>query len=143
MRHHTESIHPIFIKHGLIALDIDKFKSINDSFGHNKGDEVLSALVRVASENLRMKDVFCRNGGEEFFIICPDTDAAGCFILAEKLRQRVESHAFPIGRQVTASFGITEFSYGETITSITERADRALYRAKVAGRNRIEIEESA
>lgn len=143
MRHHTESIHPIFIKHGLIALDIDKFKSINDSFGHNKGDEVLSELVRIVSENLRMKDIFCRNGGEEFFIVCPDTDAAGCFILAEKLRQRIESHAFPIGRQVTASFGITEFSYGETITSITERADRALYRAKVAGRNRIEIEESA
>lgn len=140
MRHHTESVHPIFVKHGLIALDVDKFKSINDSFGHNKGDEVLSELVRIASENLRMKDVFCRYGGEEFFIICPDTDAAGCLILAEKLRQRVESHPFPIERQVTVSFGITEFSYGESTTAITERADRALYRAKVAGRNRIEIE---
>lgn len=143
MRHHTESIHPIFVKHGLIALDIDNFKSINDSFGHNKGDEVLSELVRIALENLRMKDVFCRNGGEEFFIICPDTDATGCMILAEKLRQRIESHTFPIERQVTVSFGITEFSYGESITSITERADRALYRAKVAGRNRIEIDGEA
>ncbi|APQ10411.1 hypothetical protein BJP27_02405 [Pseudomonas oryzihabitans] len=140
MRHHTESIRPILIKHGLIALDIDKFKSINDGFGHNKGDEVLSELVRIVSENLRKKDVFCRNGGEEFFIICPDTNVAGCFIVAEKLRQCVESHAFPIERQVTVSFGITEFSYGESITTITERADRALYRAKVAGRNRIEIE---
>lgn len=134
-----DSIHPIFIKHGLIALDVDNFKKINDNFGHNSGDVVLSEISKVISNNLRVKDSFCRVGGEEFFIICPDTGVIGCMVLAEKLRQAVESHTFPIETFVTISLGITEFTHGESVKVITDRADKALYRAKTAGRNRVEV----
>lgn len=134
-----ESVHPIFIRHALIALDVDHFKKINDNFGHNKGDAVLSEISKVISNNIRVKDSFCRVGGEEFFIICPDTDVTGCIVLAEKLRQAVESLTFPIGAFATISLGITEFTHGESAKLITERADKALYKAKTAGRNRVEI----
>lgn len=134
-----ESVHPIFIKHGLIALDVDHFKKINDNFGHNNGDVVLSELSKVISNNIRVKDSFCRVGGEEFFIICPDTGVIGCMVLAEKLRQAVESHTFPIETFVTISLGITEFTHGESVKLITDRADKALYKAKRSGRNRVEI----
>lgn len=135
----TNAIHPIFIKHGIVAFDVDHFKSINDTFGHDKGDEILSELTTLISNNLRTKDVFCRTGGEEFSIVCPDTSITGCMVLGEKLRQAVESHDFPIKRKVTISLGITEFSYGQPISSITKKADQALYAAKAAGRNRIEV----
>lgn len=134
----TEPVHPILIKHGLIALDIDHFKKINDNFGHNKGDAVLSEVSKVISGNIRVKDSFFRVGGEEFFIICPDTCLAGCMVLAEKLRQTVENHTFPIESVVTISLGLTEFTHGESVKLITDRADIALYQAKTSGRNRVE-----
>jgi len=124
-------------------LDIDHFKRVNDKHGHRVGDRVLADLSSMMQRSIRKTDFVGRYGGEEFLIILPRTDAAGAAIMAERVRASLagvpmhdaESSTF----QVTASLGIAEYVDGDDEDSLISRADAALYRAKEAGRNRVEI----
>jgi diguanylate cyclase (GGDEF)-like protein/PAS domain S-box-containing protein len=121
----------------LIMFDIDHFKNINDTYGHETGDIILKGLSVVISENLRTTDFFARYGGEEFMVIAPETPISTAKELAERLRLMVEKHDFKIGIAVTCSFGITGVKPKDKPERIVQRADAALYEAKNAGRNRI------
>lgn len=125
---------------GLIMLDIDHFKSVNDDFGHLYGDEVLKDVGKILTEELRYSDCIARYGGEEFAILLPYTGDDQAWMLAERLRLKIENHSFcdgKLGRKVTASFGITSFRAGLNINAcqLINQADIALYRAKQQGRN--------
>ena len=122
----------------VILLDIDHFKDVNDSYGHQTGDTVLKAIARILKESTRKVDTAGRWGGEEFLVITPSIGIDEGVQTAEKLRSEIASRAFEtIGTQ-TASFGVAEYREGDTIESLTERVDKALYRAKSKGRNRVE-----
>ena len=125
----------------LILFDLDDFKKINDTYGHNIGDKVLKEVAKAVKEKLRKSDIFARWGGEEFVIILPHTDLSGAKVVAEKLRAAVESLNIPElkGKKVTASFGVTLLREGETLENGIFRADVALYKAKKLGKNRVEI----
>lgn len=126
--------HPLSV----VIFDLDHFKSVNDTFGHQVGDDVLVAVAGILQECVRTVDIAGRWGGEEFLVISPDTDALGAGKLAEKIRERIEAHNFNGVGHKTASFGVAEYTEGDTIDILTSRADTALYRAKTAGRNRVE-----
>jgi len=126
----------------IILLDIDHFKLINDTHGHQTGDQVLVAVASRLRENLRQTDVIGRWGGEEFMILCPETDVDGATTLAENLRQHLAETPMPPAGLVTASFGIASYAPGDQPQDMVSRADRALYAAKRSGRNRV-ISESA
>lgn len=125
----------------LIMLDVDKFKLINDTFGHTIGDKVLVSLSNVLKNTIRESDILCRYGGEEFIILLPNTSKEGAEIIAEKLRSKVEST--PNGEkenlQITISLGIASVAIGNklTIEMLIDNADRALYEAKETGRNKV------
>jgi len=119
----------------LIFIDIDLFKKINDTYGHNVGDQVLLAFAQVLSENTRTHDLLARWGGEEFVLACPDTTLENACGLAEKLRRCIEENDWPKALQVTASFGVAQMLKGESPTDFIARADKALYVAKAQGRN--------
>ena len=121
----------------LIIFDIDKFKRVNDTFGHISGDEVLKGLSRICETSIRSSDILARWGGEEFVILAPENDKESSFILAEKLRKCIEEHSFPIDSQITCSFGVTQYIGKEGTTQFTNRADKALYEAKQEGRNQV------
>jgi len=124
----------------LILLDLDHFKHINDSRGHLAGDLVLTALGRLLVQRLRTCDVPARWGGEEFVVLLPNTNAAGAIILAERLRvaiEELEVRYEGVAIPVTASLGLAEFLAGESPDALVDRADRAMYTAKVGGRNRV------
>jgi diguanylate cyclase (GGDEF)-like protein len=128
-----------------ILLDLDHFKEINDTFGHERGDEVLAAVGALMRSELRGSDFAGRSGGEEFIVMLPDTDRAGALRVAEHLRQAMHSLSLPgVTREVTASFGVAAFPDdaldGETLLRL---ADRALYVAKQSGRDRVEATSSA
>ncbi|CAK0759884.1 two-component system, cell cycle response regulator [Gammaproteobacteria bacterium] len=122
----------------LILLDVDHFKSVNDTHGHPIGDLVLIEMARILDDGVRKVDVVGRWGGEEFLIVCRDTRMEGVRALAEKLRQRVAVHVFPVVGKKTCSFGVTEVALNDTITQLMARVDEALYRSKANGRNRVE-----
>lgn len=124
----------------VILLDIDKFKSINDSFGHPVGDQILIEVANLLNIGTREIDIKGRWGGEEFLIVCRDTGFEIAIGLAERLRSRMDNHVFPIIGKRTGSFGVTAYKKGDTVSDIVSRADRALYRAKEKGRNRVEFE---
>jgi len=126
-----------------LILDIDYFKAVNDTHGHDMGDEVLSEFANRVSANVRGIDLACRYGGEEFVVVMPDTDMALACSVAERLRRSVESEPFSITRppgklKITISIGIAG-SEGATDSAeaLLHRADQALYRAKRDGRNRV------
>ncbi|MCM2329988.1 PAS domain S-box-containing protein/diguanylate cyclase (GGDEF) domain-containing protein [Geopseudomonas sagittaria] len=121
----------------LVMLDIDHFKRVNDTWGHDAGDQVLQELCRRIGARLRRIDLFCRLGGEEFVIICPETDASQAAHLAEALRRLVQGTPFAQAGQVTASFGVSSARPGDSHGSLLQRADQALYAAKGGGRNRV------
>lgn len=122
----------------IILLDIDHFKDINDSYGHQMGDGVLKQIAQTLKQNTRKVDTVGRWGGEEFLIVMPSVRIEGGAQLAEKLRAEIEQHVFdPIGTR-TASFGVAEYRDGDTLESLIKRVDEALYRAKTNGRNRVE-----
>jgi diguanylate cyclase (GGDEF)-like protein len=125
----------------LIMLDIDHFKAINDNYGHPVGDQVLVELARLLMTETRKVDCVGRWGGEEFLIICPDTDLEAAVEFAEKLRNSIATHPFPAIGQTTASFGVTRARAGDTVHQMVTRADEALYRSKHNGRNRVEKNE--
>jgi diguanylate cyclase (GGDEF)-like protein/PAS domain S-box-containing protein len=119
----------------LILMDVDHFKSFNDTFGHPRGDDVLRAVGAILRQSLRASDFAARYGGEEFAIILPNTDRAGALTVAEQLRRAIETATWE-DRGITASIGVATLS-GEISTSeeLVDYADRALYRSKQAGRN--------
>lgn len=123
----------------IIIMDIDFFKSVNDTYGHQVGDEVLKDVANLSKNAIRSSDILGRWGGEEFLIICPETDLEGTYILAEKLRIILESHEFVNVGNKTASFGVTTATIGASDDDLIVQADDALYKAKIKGRNRVEI----
>lgn len=125
----------------VILFDIDYFKSINDNFGHPVGDEVLIAIADITRNAVRNTDTAGRWGGEEFMIICPDTDLQGVSNLAEKIRHEIASCCFPVAGERTSSFGVAAYKKDEGESELLKRVDSALYRAKENGRNRVEITE--
>jgi diguanylate cyclase (GGDEF)-like protein len=122
----------------VILTDVDHFKSVNDTHGHQTGDEVLVGIANLLKAGARQIDVVGRWGGEEFLLVCPDTDADSAKAVAERLRQAISTHAFPAVGQKTASFGVATLQAEDSITALIARADKALYQAKAAGRNRVE-----
>ena len=122
----------------LVLLDIDKFKNVNDTHGHDTGDTVLRLLAQTLREELRRMDTAARIGGEEFAVILPQSDMFGALAVAERLRQRVEKLLVPKAGHFTASFGVAVFPFhGAQRNQLIGLADRALYLAKQTGRNRI------
>ena len=123
----------------LIMYDLDHFKRVNDSFGHDVGDQVLQEVARLVNENIRSVDTAGRWGGEEFMVLMPQTVAASARTAAEKLRQAIAQHRFAEVGTVTASFGVALFTPRDDRDSLLKKADQALYQAKARGRNRVEI----
>jgi polar amino acid transport system substrate-binding protein len=121
----------------IILADLDYFKKVNDTWGHQIGDEVLISFARLLTDNTRECDLVSRWGGEEFLIICPETNAQGASVQAEHLRQIYSQLPFDTIDKQTASFGVATLMPGETKTSLIQRADEALYQAKKKGRNRV------
>lgn len=123
----------------LLILDIDHFKSINDRFGHDKGDEVLVLLARTLKNMVRETDAVCRWGGEEFIILLPQTDISNATHLAECIRASVTKMQIPEISHVTVSIGAAQYQLEETKESLLKRADAALYQAKASGRNKVVV----
>jgi two-component system cell cycle response regulator len=127
----------------VLVMDIDHFKTINDTHGHAAGDEVLKEFARRVQKAVRGIDVVCRLGGEEFVLAMPDTDAALALLVAERLRQKIAAETFRLPEEsasiaVTVSIGIACLAGGEeSAETLIRRADQALYRAKRNGRNRV------
>lgn len=133
---------------GLMFLDVDHFKAVNDTYGHLSGDLVLREFKLVAERCLRQQDVLGRYGGEEFCVLLPDTDHAGAQVLAERMRQDIEKTmlCLPGGEtlRITVSIGVSTIARGldaVTIDKLIESADCAVYQAKQQGRNRVVAEE--
>jgi diguanylate cyclase (GGDEF)-like protein len=129
----------------LLVLDIDHFKNINDTYGHDIGDQALISVADVLLNSTRSQDLISRWGGEEFLILLPDTDIKGGVIVAEKIRSRVESEVFKAAGkslQLTMSIGVTEYKDGQNIEQCIKAADSALYKAKDQGRNRVVVFEN-
>ncbi|RON08400.1 GGDEF domain-containing protein [Pseudomonas brassicacearum] len=124
----------------VIMLDIDHFKRINDVYGHAAGDRVLQAICQRIRHRLRRTDVFCRLGGEEFMVLCPDTDGQHAHTLAVELWQSLRNTPIDGLGTVTASFGIASWRSGEGADALLLRADSGVYAAKQAGRDRVEME---
>lgn len=121
----------------LILMDIDHFKLINDTRGHNTGDDIIVGFTKLVAQHTRSEDILCRWGGEEFLLLCPGTHLDNAFALAEKIRKMVSETNFcpadPL--QVTASFGVSQIGPDEEFLHALARADQALYQAKKQGRN--------
>ncbi|HWI70759.1 MAG TPA: GGDEF domain-containing protein, partial [Baekduia sp.] len=124
-----------------IALDLDHFKDVNDRFGHDMGDTVLAHVGTLLSASVRVADVVGRIGGEEFVVLAPDTGVAGALTLAESLRAALAGERVPgLDRDVTGSFGVAVLpDHAGTAGVLLRLADRALYAAKAAGRDRVEL----
>ncbi|RMG85860.1 MAG: diguanylate cyclase [Candidatus Dadabacteria bacterium] len=125
----------------VIVLDVDKFKGINDRFGHRAGDKVLKAIAQIAGSQIREVDFFGRYGGEEFVVLLPETPLEAAVKVAEKIRRSVEAFRFHARGEpvpITVSCGVAQFRPGDTAATAFQRADEALYRAKEGGRNRVE-----
>jgi diguanylate cyclase (GGDEF)-like protein len=124
----------------LLLGDLDHFKSINDTYGHDAGDQALIQTSRNLVRSIRAQDLVARWGGEEFLILLPDTDLKGGLVVAEALRAGVAAQAVIIGDQdlhLTLSLGVAAYEPGQTIAQCVKAADRALYEAKLHGRNRV------
>lgn len=121
----------------LMIFDLDFFKRVNDTHGHNVGDTVLMEIAHVAREQLRASDALARWGGEEFIVLSPATRIEGALNLAEKIREAIALRSFPGVGTVTVSIGVAEYALGEDLVTWIQRADEALYRAKQEGRNRV------
>lgn len=129
----------------LAMIDIDHFKKINDTYGHQAGDRILKGLATKIKASLRASDVVCRYGGEEFGAILLKADLTTARQVAEKLRDSVGSSNFTLDHttiRITISIGVAEARPEETAESLIQRADRALYKAKERGRDRVEVDEA-
>jgi two-component system cell cycle response regulator len=126
-----------------VIMDIDYFKAVNDTYGHDIGDEVLKEFASRIAANVRGIDLACRYGGEEFVVVMPDTDVSFAMQVSERLRKSIETTPFPISREpkklsLTISIGIAgSEGEGDSANALLHRADQALYRAKRTGRNKV------
>ncbi len=127
----------------VLVLDIDYFKSINDTYGHDAGDDVLREFALRIRKSIRGIDLACRYGGEEFVVVMPETDMAVATMVAERLRRRIAARAVsdPAGRRARSRSpfrsGSRRSAANDTAATVLKRADQALYRAKRDGRNRV------
>ncbi len=121
----------------MIFMDIDHFKNVNDTYGHDVGDMVLKATVDLIKEKLQPQYIFGRWGGEEFVCALPDTEIGQAEQFAESLRQTIAENCYVTVQHVTMSFGVSEKMEGDTMDTLVKRADEALYQAKESGRNRV------
>ncbi|EER22124.1 MULTISPECIES: PleD family two-component system response regulator [spotted fever group] len=130
------------IKLYLLMCDIDNFKHVNDTYGHQAGDKVLTIVSRILKNTLRITDLIARFGGEEFIILLTDIDISKAIETAERVRVKIECMDFHIEDQIeplkkTISIGVTEYKKEESIESFIERADKAMYEAKTTGKNKV------
>lgn len=129
----------------VIMLDIDHFKAVNDTFGHLVGDSLLKGFSAILSSQVRRNDLAARYGGEEFLIILPETNVEGAYAVAEKIKTSIGKKEWAIKEsgkrigQVKASMGIAQYKLDETANQVVNRADEAMYHAKITGRDRIVI----
>ncbi|OMH40374.1 GGDEF domain-containing protein [Desulfurobacterium indicum] len=122
----------------LIMIDIDDFKRVNDTYGHVKGDMVLKEMAELIMCNIRQCDKLVRWGGEEFIVVCPHLSKEKAYLVAEKLRNLIESHDFN-GIRITASFGVSEIDPEKPIENAIKLADHALYKVKKSGKNGVAV----
>ena len=122
----------------IIILDIDDFKNINDKYGHNVGDKILNEFAGILKENVRKTDKIGRWGGEEFLIVCSESNLEESLIVAEKIRTGICKNKFEVDELITGSFGISTAKEKESIYELVSKADEAMYIAKNKGKNRIE-----
>ncbi|MGM0609342.1 MAG: GGDEF domain-containing protein, partial [Candidatus Muiribacteriota bacterium] len=123
----------------LMILDIDYFKNINDTFGHQTGDKVLKELSELIQSIVRDSDYFFRIGGEEFAVLLPNTSTKNADDSAQRIKSKTEQHNFTKVKKLTVSIGLTEYITNEDEDSFIKRADTALYKAKENGRNKVVI----
>jgi diguanylate cyclase (GGDEF)-like protein len=121
----------------VIFLEVDRFKQVNDFFGHATGDRILVGVAQLIRTQLRKTDVFARYGGEEFAILLPQTQLEGALALAEKVRHALQESSFADVGSVTASFGVATGDRDENPGQFLKRVDQSLYEAKAGGRNRV------
>jgi two-component system, cell cycle response regulator len=143
---HLSSLIEHFINRGksltVLALDVDFFKPVNDTYGHDAGDKVLQELAVRIRENTRTIDLCCRTGGEEFVLVLPSTNMSAAHVIAERLRKAIASKSFSVGLlqniPITVSIGVASLLHAEdSLERLLKRADQALYEAKREGRNRV------
>jgi two-component system cell cycle response regulator len=125
-----------------MILDIDHFKAVNDTHGHNAGDEILKGFSARIRKTVRTADLVCRLGGEEFVVVMPDTSLVVATRIAERVRSVIEAEPFPLDEQsgaipVTVSIGLADRGLDANPDALFKRADRALYASKASGRNRV------
>ena len=125
----------------LVLMDIDHFKNINDRHGHAAGDYVLAEVSQIVKAHIRGNDLFARWGGEEFLLVCRNTQIDQARMVAEKVRELIAGYNFKDDIKVTASFGVATLHASETLEQLFNAADKALYRAKHEGRNRVVFQE--
>lgn len=125
--------HPL----SLAMFDLDKFKDINDKFGHKVGDAILCSISQLVSQNIRDVDLLSRWGGDEFVIIFPELTQQQAHKTSEKLRALISQHKLTQGLTITCSFGVARYQTGDSITELFQRVDRQLYISKESGRNQV------
>ena len=126
----------------VVIMDVDHFKNVNDGFGHLAGDDVLRTIAHILTRELRQGDIVARYGGEEFLMLLPMTELTSAELLVERLRKAIAEQAYRFDGEsitVTCSFGITHYFVEDTADKMIDRADKALYQAKLAGRNCIKV----
>jgi two-component system, cell cycle response regulator len=121
----------------LVVIDIDFFKRVNDTYGHLRADKILMKLANILKEEVRKYDVAARFGGEEFFVMLPNTALNRAKMIAERLRKAILSDSFLKKYHITISAGVAEYKERDNFEKIGKRADKALYLAKKTGRNRV------
>lgn len=124
----------------LIIIDIDSFKKVNDTYGHNIGDKALVQLSNALLKTLRNIDIVCRWGGEEFMVLLPTADLEASMLLANKIRTFVSNINIDIIGNITVSCGVSQVRSGESMEEAISRADKALYLAKKSGKNCVQSE---
>ena len=126
----------------IIFFDLDNFKKINDTCGHETGDAALKGVANILHERLRSSDIFCRWGGEEFLIALLAADVSTAFKIAENLRKNIESRKIKAGKKkitLTASFGVAGYNNEPALDEVIKKADQAMYKSKKSGKNKITI----
>ncbi|WP_287568189.1 GGDEF domain-containing protein [Thermodesulfobacterium sp.] len=121
----------------LILFDLDNFKVINDTYGHDRGDYVLKEVSRLIKENIRQTDLPARWGGEEFVILSPSTTKEEALVIAERIRQSIATYPFEEVGKVTISGGVVEYQQGMELSALLKKVDERLYQAKRSGKNKI------
>lgn len=126
-------------KLSFLILDVDDFKNVNDTYGHNAGDVLLQSLALLARDAIRRSDIIARWGGEEFAILMPETELKNAEILAEKIRLKIQNQQFLTVGHITVSIGVAELRMGDNIHGLVNRADKALYEAKRDNKNNVKL----